>query len=198
MVMDITIITFIKVLVAYIVGSIPSGLIIGKGLFGKDLREYGSKNIGSTNAYRVLGIKGALLVFTADTLKGAIGVMLFKPDPMWMVIGGIMAMIGHNWSLFLKFKGGKGVATGLGLLIVLVPKISLIIIAIWVVIVLLTKYVSLGSMIAACSVPVLMYYFNQPIPFLVFGLVSALFVLIRHKANIKRLLDGEELKVKRL
>lgn len=193
-----TSIVLMKLLLAYVVGSIPTGLIIGKTFYKKDLREYGSKNIGSTNAYRVLGIKGALFVFIGDALKGAIGVSLFKPDPILMVIGGILAMVGHNWSLFLKFKGGKGVATGLGLLLVLVPKISLIVIAIWVVIVGFSKYVSLGSIIAAISVPVLMYLFDKPMPFFVFGIVAALFVVIRHKANIKRLMAGEELKVKRL
>lgn len=193
-----TVLVFIKLIIAYVVGSIPTGLIIGKTFYNKDLREYGSKNIGSTNAYRVLGIKGALFVFIGDALKGAIGVSMFKPSPLFMVLGGILAMVGHNWSLFLKFKGGKGVATGLGLLLVLVPKISIIVIAIWILIVAFTKYVSLGSIIAASSVPILMYFFGEPLPFLIFGLVAALFVIIRHKANIKRLLAGEELKVKRL
>lgn len=193
-----TMLIILKLALAYVIGSIPSGLIIGKTFYKKDLREYGSKNIGSTNAYRVLGIKGALAVFIGDALKGVIGVSLFKPEPVLMVIGGILAMVGHNWSLFLKFKGGKGVATGLGLLIVLVPKISLIVIAIWLVIVGISKYVSLGSIIAAISVPILMYVFDKPLPFLMFGIVAAIFVVVRHKANIKRLLAGEELKVKRL
>ena len=101
-------------LLAYVIGSIPSGLIIGKLFFNTDVRLYGSKNIGATNTYRVIGLKAALPVFFCDALKGAIGVLLFSSlNPMYMIFGGILAMVGHNWSLFLGFKGGRGVATGL-------------------------------------------------------------------------------------
>ena len=102
---------------SYLIGSIPSGLIIGKFFFNTDVRQYGSKNIGATNTYRVIGLKAALPVFLCDALKGAVGVVLLSPyGPMFMILGGILGMMGHNWSVFLGFKGGRGVATGLGVL----------------------------------------------------------------------------------
>ena len=95
----------VLVLLAYVIGSIPTGLIIGKLCFHTDVRQYGSKNIGATNTYRVLGMKAALPVFLGDAGKGAIGVLLFSPNPEWMIVGGLCAMIGHNWSIFLRFSG---------------------------------------------------------------------------------------------
>ena len=126
----------VYVILAYLIGSIPSGLIIGKGLFGTDVRQFGSKNIGATNTYRVLGLKAALPVFICDALKGAIGVFLLASyGPAFAILGGILAMVGHNWSIFLGFKGGRGVATGLGVLIALSPLVAIICFAIWGIIV---------------------------------------------------------------
>ena len=116
--MDIMIVVY--AVLAYVIGSIPSGLIIGKTFFNTDVRQYGSKNIGATNTYRVIGLKAALPVFLCDALKGAAGVVLLSSyGPMYMILGGILAMMGHNWSIFLGFKGGRGVATGIGVLIAL-------------------------------------------------------------------------------
>lgn len=186
-------------LLAYVIGSIPSGLIIGKLFFDTDVRLYGSKNIGATNTYRVIGLKAALPVFLCDVLKGAIGVLLFSSSgPMYMLLGGILAMVGHNWSLFLGFKGGRGVATGLGVLIALSPLVALISFAIWGVIVYFTKLVSLGSIIAAVVAPFLMWFTNESIWFVVFNAIAALFVVVRHRENIQRLLAGKELKVERI
>ncbi len=184
-------------ILAYLIGSIPSGLIIGKLIFGTDVRQYGSKNIGATNTYRVLGLKAALPVFLCDAAKGMIGVALFNGTPSTMILGGILAMIGHNWSIFLGFKGGRGVATGLGVLIMLSPVVSAICFALWAVIVYFTKLVSLGSIIAAAAVPILMFVFNEPVWFVGFGGLAALFVIVRHRENIVRLLQGKELKVER-
>ena len=184
-------------ILAYLVGSIPSGLLIGKLFFNTDVRLYGSKNIGATNTYRVLGMKAALPVFLCDAAKGMIGVWLMGPAPENMLIGGILAMVGHNWSLFLGFKGGRGVATGLGVLIFLVPTVSAICFAVWAIIVHFTKLVSLGSIVAAALVPILMWAFNAPLWYIVFGAVAALFVIVRHRENIVRLLQGKELKVVR-
>ncbi len=182
---------------AYVLGSIPTGLIIGKLFFNTDVRQYGSKNIGATNTYRVLGLKAAIPVFLGDALKGMAGVWLFSPNENLMLLGGILAMVGHNWSIFLGFKGGRGVATGLGVLIFLVPIVSAICFATWAVIVGLTKYVSLGSIVGAALVPILMFAFGEPISYIVFGLLAALFVIVRHRENIIRLLKGKELKVER-
>lgn len=184
-------------IVAYLLGSIPSGLIIGKLFFNTDVRLYGSKNIGATNTYRVLGWKAALPVFLCDAGKGMAGVAVFAPEPNLMLLGGILAMVGHNWSVFLGFKGGRGVATGLGVLIFLVPLISAICFATWAVIVYFTKYVSLGSIVGAALVPILMIVFGEPLWYIVFGTVAALFVILRHRENIMRLLRGKELKVER-
>ena len=184
---------------AYLIGSIPSGLIIGKIFFNIDVREYGSKNIGATNTYRVIGLKAALPVFLCDALKGAAGVVLLSSyGPMYMILGGILAMMGHNWSVFLGFKGGRGVATGLGVLIALSPIVALICFLVWGVIVYFTKLVSLGSIIAAALVPVLMYFTGESFWFVGFGGLAALFVIVRHWDNIKRLLAGNELKVERI
>ena len=187
------------VLLAYLVGSVPSGLIIGKGIFGTDVRQFGSKNIGATNTYRVLGLKAALPVFICDALKGAFGVWILSSyGPMYMILGGILAMVGHNWSIFLGFKGGRGVATGLGVLIALSPVVALICFAIWGLIVYPTKLVSLGSIVAAAAVPFLMFFMGQSWWFVGFGALAALFVILRHRENIVRLLAGKELKVERV
>lgn len=189
----------VYVILAYLIGSIPSGLIIGKGLFGTDVRQFGSKNIGATNTYRVLGLKAALPVFICDAFKGAIGVFLLASyGPAFAILGGILAMVGHNWSIFLGFKGGRGVATGLGVLIALSPLVAIICFAIWGIIVYPTKLVSLGSIIAAAAVPLLMFLTGQSWWYVGFGALAALFVILRHRDNIIRLLSGKELKVERV
>lgn len=195
--MDIMVIVY--AILAYLIGSIPSGLIIGKTFFNIDVRQYGSKNIGATNTYRVIGLKAALPVFLCDALKGAAGVIFLSSyGPMYMILGGILAMMGHNWSIFLGFKGGRGVATGLGVLIALSPLVALIAFLVWGVIVYFTKLVSLGSIIAAALVPILMYFTGESYWFVGFGALAALFVIVRHWDNIKRLLAGNELKVERI
>jgi len=184
---------------SYLIGSIPSGLILGKGLWHVDLREHGSYNIGATNAWRTLGKTAGLLIFAFDLAKGAIGVWLglyFTAEPLVMVIGGILAIVGHSWSIFLKFKGGKGVATGLGVIVMLMPFVTIWVFAIWFVLVYVTKYVSLGSIVAAAFVPILAFCFGAPAEYICFGIVAAIFVIYRHKANILRLLSGTESKIK--
>lgn len=195
--MDIMVVVYAAL--AYLIGSIPSGLIIGKTFFNIDVRQYGSKNIGATNTYRVIGLKAALPVFFCDALKGAAGVVLLSTyGPMYMILGGILAMMGHNWSIFLGLKGGRGVATGLGVLIALSPIVALIAFLVWGVVVYFTKLVSLGSIIAAALVPILMYFTGESYWFVGFGALAALFVIVRHWDNIKRLLAGNELKVERI
>ena len=189
----------ITILLSYVIGSIPNGLIIGKWLRGVDIRQFGSQNIGATNVFRVLGIWPAFWVFIADTAKGMIGVYLGQVllgNSLGQLAGGIAAIAGHNWSLFLGFKGGRGVATGLGVIAVLVPKITLLVFSVWALIVYFTRYVSLGSIVAATLVPILMWLFGENKDILCFGLLAALFVIVKHRPNIGRLLRGEELKVK--
>ncbi|WP_419522685.1 glycerol-3-phosphate 1-O-acyltransferase PlsY [Megasphaera sp.] len=194
---------------AYLAGSIPSGLIIGKVLYQTDPREYGSHNTGATNAYRVFGAVGGLLVLLCDVAKGMLGVYLGQlasqagigtpADQIYLMIaGGLLSIIGHSCSIFLKFKGGKGVATGLGIILFLAPWETLIVFAVWVVIVAITRIVSLGSIVAAVLVPILMYVFGEPLPLTIFGLLAAILVVVRHKDNISRLIQGRELKVERI
>lgn len=187
------------VVLAYLIGSIPNGLFVGRLMGGVDLRQFGSKNIGATNAFRVLGLWPALIVFITDAAKGIIGVYLGEyliGTPVALLAGGIAAITGHNWSIFLGFKGGRGVATGLGVISVLSPKVTLIVFAVWSVIVFFTRYVSLGSIIAAALVPITMWLFGEITEFIVFGVIAAVFVILRHKPNIQRLAKGQELKIK--
>lgn len=189
----------IVIFLSYVIGSIPSGLILGKTLWHVDLRQHGSKNIGATNAWRTLGKLPGFIVFVADLLKGMLSVylgMMLVGSSTAMIIGGIMAIVGHSLSLFLKFKGGKGVATGLGVLIMLMPSISAIVFLVWLIVVLISKYVSLGSIIAAVLVPVCAFIMGLSFDFVVFGIVAAVFVIYRHKSNIIRLMNGTENKIK--
>ena len=193
-------------LLAYLAGSFPSGLIIGKLFFHLDLREYGSHNIGATNAYRVLGALPGAVILIMDMCKGLLGVYLgqcaggYYPDylTIMMIAGGLIAILGHSCSVFLHFKGGKGVATGLGVILFLAPWETLIVFLIWAIIVGITRFVSLGSIVAAIFVPITMYLFNEPKEIIIFGIVAALFIIIRHKENIVRLAQGKELKVERI
>lgn len=186
-------------IVAYLLGSIPNGLVFGKLIWQVDLREHGSHNIGATNAWRTLGKGPGFLIFLLDFFKGFISVWLgsvLAGTPMAMVLAGICAIIGHSCSVFLKFKGGKGVATGLGVIVMLMPLPALIVFAVWLLIVKISGYVSLGSIIAAALVPILAWLQGYAMEYTVFGLLAAAFVIVRHKANIIRLLNGSESKIK--
>lgn len=187
------------ILLGYMIGSIPNGLLIGKWLCGVDIRQFGSKNIGATNAFRVLGPWPAFWVLLTDAAKGVIGVYLghlLIGTPLGQLAGGIATMAGHNWSVFLGFKGGRGVATGLGVIAVLFPKITGMIFVVWVAIVYFTRYVSLGSIVGAALLPVLVWWFGEKPEYLYFSILAALFVIVRHRPNIERLLQGTELKIK--
>ena len=184
---------------SYLVGSIPTGLVLGKLVWHVDLREYGSHNIGATNAWRTRCKGPGTIICVLDLLKGVLGVWFglhFAGVPLALVLGGIFAIVGHSWSLFLAFKGGKGVATGLGVILMLMPKATLFVFLVWLVLVFLTRYVSLGSIVAAALVPVFAWFFNEPAEYILFGLAAAVFVIYRHKSNIGRLLNGTESKIK--
>ncbi|MCK8817748.1 glycerol-3-phosphate 1-O-acyltransferase PlsY [Natroniella sulfidigena] len=184
---------------SYLLGSIPFGLLVAKFVKGVDIRKYGSGNIGATNAYRIMGLGMGILVALLDIGKGFLGVTiasrLFQGEPFLILLIGVMAIVGHNWSLFLKFTGGRGVATSVGVLISLAPGAILIVFIVWVLIVATTKYVSLGSIVGATLIPIMMFLFNKPTVYVLFGLLIAIFVLYGHKPNIKRLLAGTENKI---
>lgn len=183
----------------HVCGSVPSGLWLVQAFHGIDIRNYGSKNIGTTNVFRTVGPKTAVLVLIADAFKGilAVGIMSYLfHNPLLDVVTALGALLGHNYSLFLGFKGGKGVATALGLLIFMIPKVAVASFGIWLVCVLLTRYVSLGSIMAAIFTPPLAWYLGYPSAYVIFSLVAAFFVVLRHKENIHRLLTGTESKIK--
>ena len=185
--------------ISYLLGSIPNGLILGKAVWGVDLRQHGSKNIGATNAWRTIGKAGGISIFALDFLKGAISAYLglhLGGSELAGVLCGILAIAGHSWSVFLAFKGGKGVATGLGVIAALMPEVTLIVFAVWFAIVYFTGYVSLGSIVGAALVPILTLFFGLHTEFLILGLIAAVFIIYRHKSNIERLLKGTESKIK--
>ncbi|WP_304239080.1 glycerol-3-phosphate 1-O-acyltransferase PlsY [Phascolarctobacterium succinatutens] len=183
----------------HVCGSVPSGLWLVQAFHGIDIRNYGSKNIGTTNVFRTVGPKSAVLVLIADAFKGilAVGIMsYFFHNPLLDVVTALGALLGHNYSLFLGFKGGKGVATALGLLIFMMPKVAVASFGIWLVCVLLTRFVSLGSIMAAIFTPPLAWYLGYPSAYVIFSVVAAFFVVLRHKENIHRLLTGTESRIK--
>ena len=196
--------TIILIVVAYILGSVPNALWIGKVFKGIDIREHGSKNTGSTNAARVLGAKLGILTLILDISKGAIPVALslfMKADLLENITGisnldfimiGIFAIIGHSFSIFMKFKGGKAVATTVGVFTVLVPKALLLAAVVFFVIFALTRYVSVSSITAAISLPILIFFLYGDIPYTVFGGIITILIIVKHKSNIQRLLNGTE------
>ncbi len=190
--------TAMILILSYFLGAIPNGLIFGKLIWKKDLRKFGSGNIGATNAWRTIGKSAGLLIFALDFLKGALAVVLaqhFIGTSAAMILAGLCAIIGHTFTIFLKFHGGKGVATGLGVIAMLMPKVTVIVFSVWLVIVCITRYVSLGSVVAAALVPILAFVFNDPKEFVLLGIVAAIFIIFRHKQNILRLMNGTENKV---
>ena len=185
-------------ILAYLIGSIPSGLILGKLFWHTDLREHGSHNIGATNAWRTLGKGPGIAVFIADSLKGQAGVALgifLVGTPLAAVIGGLFAIIGHSFSLFLRFRGGKGVATSLGVLTMLMGNVTFIVFVVWFTIVYMTSYVSLGSVVAGFLKPILSALYCYQMEYVLFTVIAAILVIVRHRENIKRLMNGTENKI---
>ena len=183
----------------HVCGSVPSGLWLVQAFHGIDIRNYGSKNIGTTNVFRIVGPKTAVLVLIADAFKGilAVGIMsYFFHNPLLDVVTALGALLGHNYSLFLGFKGGKSVATGLGVLSMMMPQVTVMVFLIWFLVVISSGYVSLGSIIAAGLVPILAWLIGYHPAYQVFGLFAAVFVIYRHKSNIERLRNGTESKIK--
>ncbi|TDX52895.1 glycerol-3-phosphate 1-O-acyltransferase PlsY [Orenia marismortui] len=190
---------FLVILFSYLLGSIPFALIVVRLVKGVDIRKYGSGNIGATNAFRLLGLSMGILVALLDIGKGFLAVSIariFFPDQsLILLLAGLAAIAGHNWPIFLKFNGGRGVATSVGVLISLSPKAVLITFLVWIIIVVTTQYVSLASITGAILIPILMLLFGQDKFVLIFTLLISIFVIYRHLPNIKRLLSGTENKV---
>jgi glycerol-3-phosphate acyltransferase PlsY len=182
------------VIFSYLLGSVPSGFIIGK-LSGLDVRKAGSGNIGATNVARVIGKGGGLLTLLADTAKGLIPVLAARQmtlsDPLTAMVG-VAAFLGHLYPIFLKFKGGKGVATALGVLLALAPAATVILMVVFAGIGFTTRIVSLSSMVAAIATPLVLWLFYYPPASILMSAFMATMIVLRHYANIQRLLDGTE------
>lgn len=183
---------------SYLLGSIPTGFIVTKYIKKIDIREYGSSSTGATNVFRALGFKWALLVALSDILKGVIPIIVGKAlltNQVMIVLLGVAAVIGHNWPVFINFKGGRGVATSAGVVIALLPLISLFVILVWLIVLRLSRYVSLASISAAFSFPFFVYLMESSRIYFVFSLILAILVIYQHRKNISRLLAGEESRV---
>lgn len=198
----------ISLATGYLVGSIPVGLWYGRATKGIDIREWGSGNVGATNVARTLGVKAALVVFLLDVSKGAAGPLVATciGAATWSApLAGLFAVAGHCWSPLLKFSGGRGIATSLGVLLVLDWRVGLTCFPIWLATVAITRYVSLGSILACVAVPPALLLFEYALalppsagdrgPNLAAGVVVALVAVVRHAANIRRLLQGTESKI---
>ena len=209
----------IIILLSYLVGSIPNSIIISKAVKGIDIRKHGSGNAGGTNVMRVLGWKHGLLVILLDALKGAIAVVViarlhYGPLPftnispfddftLVQIIAGMAAVVGHIWTIFAGFKGGKGIATALGMMLMLITIDMLIALGVFVLVVSISRYVSLGSILTAIAVPSVLYIrenvfhvdivgYDILFPFIV---TMSLLVIFTHRKNLVRLLDGSESKI---
>ncbi|MGK9370011.1 glycerol-3-phosphate 1-O-acyltransferase PlsY [Melioribacter sp. Ez-97] len=207
------------IVLSYLVGSIPTSIIISKLVKGIDIRQYGSGNAGGTNVFRVLGWKWGVLTILLDALKGAVAVIVvarlyldnipfnnitpFDDFTLVQILCGVAAVIGHIWTVFAGFKGGKGIATALGFLMTIITVDMLLAIGIFLVVVYFSRYISLGSLTAAVSVPVILFVrenlFGVHIAgygiILPFAIALALLVIYTHRKNIDRLLKGNENKI---
>ncbi|MBP1751722.1 MAG: acyl-phosphate glycerol-3-phosphate acyltransferase [Geobacteraceae bacterium] len=187
----------IFVICAYLVGSIPTGLLLAKGLGGVDIRETGSGNIGATNVYRTLGRKVGLLTLVGDCLKGLVPVLiagLIGMSALWVSLIGLSAFLGHVYTVFLGFKGGKGVATALGVFLAVSPLSVLSALAVFSLVLYKWRYVSLASITAAAAMPSLLALIDGRPEIVGMSLLIAAMVIVKHMENIKRLKSGTESK----
>lgn len=180
------------VVLAYFIGAIPSGYIIGRVFYGVNLKKVGSGNIGATNAYRELGAVAGLSVFICDFLKGFIAVHLGMPDPTIVLACAVFAIVGNDWSIFLHFKSGKGVACAVGAFAYICWPAVVAAFLVWLAIFKWKHIVSLGSILAAPVVALVMFFMDKPLEYVGFAAFAAIIVIGKHKDNIKRLLRGEE------
>lgn len=193
----------IAVLGAYLIGSIPTGYIIVKLFTGQDIRTIGSGSTGATNVKRAMGKKWFFIVLLLDAFKGALPVILakifataFVSIGLVPVLCAVAAILGHSKSVFLNFSGGKSVASGVGTIIALNWQVGLIIALIWSVITYVSKYVSLGSIIALSLSPIFMYLYEEPISYILYCFVGAIYIIYLHRENVLRLIKGTENKVR--
>lgn len=186
--------------VSYLTGSIPTAFLVVKGIKGVDIRTIGSGNVGATNTSRILGKKYAILVFAVDVLKGVIPVFVFAPmltsvEPgaaPWHLLFGAAAILGHNFPVFLQFRGGKGVATTIGVLVSAMPAVAGLCAVVWIVVHRMSGFVSVGSLAAAALIPLAQWGLGYSAAEIGVGAFLALLIWWRHQDNIRRLLAGRE------
>lgn len=186
----------LALVLAYLLGSIPFALIAGK-LHGVDLREAGSGNLGATNVFRTLGRTAGVAVMVLDIAKGAAAVLVavaLTNNP-WPLAAGALAILGHVFPVWTHFTGGKGVAVGAGAMIGLVPSASGVLLVLWVLLVVFTRYVSVASIVAALAAAPLAYVFGAPWSYVVFIALAGVFVIYKHRENIVRLVHGDESRI---
>ncbi|MCM1265036.1 MAG: glycerol-3-phosphate 1-O-acyltransferase PlsY [Candidatus Gastranaerophilales bacterium] len=200
----ILVVTGIVVLVSYLIGSIPTGYLIVKAKTGQDIRTVGSGSTGATNVKRVLGKKWFFTVMLLDAFKGALPVVLAslyagkcENIGLFPVLAAVAVILGHSKPIFLQFKGGKSVASGVGTILALNWQVGLLIALVWSIITYCSKYVSLGSIIALAISPFLMHFIGHaPIGYTIYCALGALYIIYLHRQNIVRLIKGEENKVR--
>jgi glycerol-3-phosphate acyltransferase PlsY len=193
------VLAFLAMLVfAYLVGAIPFGVVVGKLFYGVDVRRHGSGNVGTTNVFRVLGKRAGVVVLVCDMLKGFIPAFIAAQffNPWAAIFIAAAPVVGHMFSIFLKGRGGKGVATGAGVVLALVPLAFLIILVVWLTLVVTTRYVSVASLAASFLVPVLVIAFGHPLPYEIAAVLVSIIVWWAHRGNISRLVHGTESRVK--
>lgn len=189
-------------LLAYLLGSIPFGYLIVRWERGIDVRSTGSGGTGATNVMRNLGVAGFIATFVLDVGKGMIAVLLASRlssgNPRWIAASSVAAILGHCFPVWLKFRGGKGVATGVGVFLALAPLQVALVLIIFAIVVAIWRYISLGSIVATAAFPLLMYFMEHaPLPIVLGAAGSAVIIIAMHHANIRRLVSGTESKVKR-
>jgi len=189
----------LSALLAYLLGSIPFGYLIVRWQKGTDVRATGSGSIGATNVMRSLGVTGFLATFILDVGKGSVAVLLAARltahDPRWIAVAATVAILGHCFPVWLTFRGGKGVATGVGVFIALAPIQVGLAVAIFAVVVATWRYVSLGSVTAAAAFPIILYFLKEPpppLPIVLGAATGAAIIIAKHHSNIRRLLSGTE------
>lgn len=183
---------------AYLAGSVPSGFVISRLGLGIDIRQLGSGNIGAANVYRTAGRGAAALTLSMDTVKGFLPILAAQQLglPLWgLLLAGLAAIAGHNWSLFLRGRGGKGVATSIGVVAGIAPVVAVAAILVWLGVIFGSRYASLASLAMLASVAPFMAIFDYTELYWIFGLAIAFLAIVRHRANINRLLAGTELKL---
>jgi glycerol-3-phosphate acyltransferase PlsY len=192
-------IELLLVLFAYLLGSLPTALVVVRLFTGDDIRRKGSGNVGATNALRAAGWKAGVVVTVIDVAKGAVPVwlmMLYNPESIWIAAAMLAAVLGHCYPVWLKFRGGKGVATGFGAFLVVAPLSALAALALWFIVLVIWRWVSLASMVASASFPMILKMIDKPdLVTLVAVSAAAVLIILRHGSNIRNMLAGKEVKV---